>query len=103
MVESPQNMSPSKVDVHGVFACMQCGGCFRKVVGMVCHCAWTGSGCLKVAVRSLKMRILKAISPNCACILSYLIVVHHFETDGGYLSVVMGKFCKLQPMESASR
>ena len=65
MVESPQNMSPSKVDVHGVFACMQCGGCFRKVVGMVCHRAWTGSGCLKVAVRSLKMRILKAISPNC--------------------------------------
>ena len=34
---------------------------------------------------------------------SYLIVVHHSETDGEYLSVVVNKFCKLQPMESASR
>ena len=60
MVESPQNMPPPKVDVCGVFACMQCGGCFRKVAGMVCHCAWTGGGCLKVEVRPPKMWIMKA-------------------------------------------
>ena len=60
MVESPQNMPPPKVDVCGVFSCMQCGGCFRKVAGMVCHCAWTGGGCLKVEVRPPKMWIMKA-------------------------------------------
>ena len=34
MVENPQNMPPSKVDVRGVFACMQCGGYFQKVAAV---------------------------------------------------------------------